>query len=89
MPGRVLIQVGELGIGPDRHPVIRRVTQERGWIVHSCTERPFPIPTPKPPFHVTVTVTPPFVPAELAPEDSTDTRRLGAQVAFSFSEGDG
>ena len=89
VPGRVLIQVGELGIGPDRHPVIRRVTQERGWVVHSCNERTFPIPAPKPPFHVTVTVTPPFVPAELAPEDSTDLRRLGAQVAFSFSEGDG
>lgn len=89
VPGRVLIRVGELGIGADRHPFIRRVTQERGWFVHSCTERTFPIPTPKPPFHVTVTVTPPFVPAEVAPEDSTDLRRLGAQVAFAFSEGDG
>jgi hypothetical protein len=63
--------------------------EERGWIVSRCAERVFPIPTPEPPFHVTVTVTPPFVPAELAPEDSTDTRRLGAQVAFSFSEDDG
>ncbi len=89
LPGRVLIQVGELGIGPDRHPAIRKVTEERGWVVSRCAKRIFPIPTPKPPFHVTVTVTPPFVPAELAPEDSTDTRRLGAQVAFSFSEGDG
>jgi hypothetical protein len=86
VPGRVLIQVGELGIGPDRHPVIRRVTQERGWVVHSCNERTFPIPTPRPPFHVTVTVTPPFIPAELAPKNSTDLRRLGAQVGFDFSE---
>lgn len=89
LPGRVLIQVGELGIGPDRHPAIRKVTEERGWVVSRGAVRVFAIPTPKPPFHVTVTVTPPFVPAELAPEDSTDTRRLGAQVAFSFSEGDG
>ncbi len=88
-PGRVLIQVGELGVGPDRHPAIRKVTQERGWTVHSCAERIFPIPTPTPPFHVTVTVTPPFVPAELAPKDSTDTRRLGAQVGFSFTEAAG
>lgn len=88
-PGRVLIQVGELGIGPDHHPAMSRVTQERGWVIHSCNERPFAIPTPKPPFHVTVTVTPPFVPAELAPEESTDTRRLGAQVGFSFSEDGG
>lgn len=89
LPGRVLIRVGELGIGPDRHPAIRKVTEERGWVVSRCAERVFPIPTPAPPFHVTVTVTPPFVPAELAPEDSTDTRRLGAQVAFAFEEGAG
>ena len=84
-PGRVLIQVGELGIGPDRHPAIRKVTQERSWTVHSCAERTFPIPTPRPPFHVTVTVTPPFVPSRLDP-NVTDTRQLGAQVAFSFTE---
>lgn len=82
-PGRVDIRVGELAIGADRHPTIGRLTREVGWVVHSCAERAFPLPTPPPPFQVEVTIAPPFVPAELDP-GQTDTRNLGAQVSFDF-----
>jgi hypothetical protein len=82
-PGRVLIEVGTLGLGPERTGVIRRVTERRGWVVDSCAERTFPIATPGGPFHVKVTVTPPFQPAALDPTLS-ERRYLGAQLGIVF-----
>ena len=62
-PGHVLIQVGTIALGQQRDGILGRVTQQRGWVIDSCAERTFPIETPGGPFHVKVTVTPPFQPA--------------------------
>ena len=51
--------------------------------MHSKGERTLSFPTPPPPFLVKVHVDPTFVPAKLDPR-TTDTRQLGAQVAFEF-----
>lgn len=82
-PGRVLIEVGTLGLGQQRDGVIDQVTERRGWVVDSCAERTFPISTPGGPFHVKVTVTPPFQPATLDP-NNFERRYLGAQLGIAF-----
>jgi hypothetical protein len=85
-PGRVEIRVGTLALGPEVNGVVGRETATRTWTIDSCAERPFPIPAPKPPFHVEVTVAPPFVPQQLDPANP-ETRWLGAKVAFEWSPG--
>jgi hypothetical protein len=82
-PGRVLIDVGTLGLGPENKGAIARVTERRGWVVDSCGERTFPIKTPGGPFHVKVTVTPPFQPAALDP-NNFEQRYFGAQLRIAF-----
>jgi hypothetical protein len=84
VPGRVTIRVGTLVIGKDKQPAMGRVTAVRRWQIHSREGRTFRIPTPPPPFHVVVEITPTFVPAELDP-NSSDRRHLGAQVAYAFA----
>jgi hypothetical protein len=83
-PGRVLIQVGKLALGQQRDGVLGRVTQKRGWVIDSCGERTFPIETPGGPFHVKVTVTPPFQPATLDPKNF-ERRYFGAQLGIDFT----
>ena len=61
-PGHVLIEVGTIALGQQRDGILGRVTQQRGWVIDSCGERTFPIETPGGPFHVKVTVAPPFQP---------------------------
>lgn len=78
IPGRVLIRVGTLALGDEFHGAIDRLTEERGWVVKSGLSRTFAIPTPRPPFQVEVTVSPPFVPS------AGDLRWLGAQVSFDW-----
>ena len=85
-PGRVRIDLGTMGLGPEKNGVIARITQSRGWVVDSCTERTFPIVTPGGPFHVTVSITPPFQPYALDPSLS-ERRYLGAQFGVTFVPG--
>ena len=82
-PGRVLIEVGTLGLGPQRDGVIDRVTARQGWIVDSCAERTFPMSTPGGPFHMKVTVSPPFQPAALDP-GNFERRYFGAKLGVIF-----
>lgn len=81
-PGRVLIEVGTLGLGPQNDGVIDKVTARQGWIVDSCSQRTFPLPTPGGPFHVKVSVTPPFQPATLDSR-SSERRYFGAQLGIT------
>lgn len=84
-PGAVTIEVGTLEFNDNRQPVFGKVTQERGWVVDSCAERVFDIPTPPPPFHVKVTITPPFVPREIDPvHNANEDRFLGAGIEYVF-----
>jgi hypothetical protein len=85
-PGRVRIDLGTMGLGPEKNGVIERITGSRGWVVDSCTERTFPIRTPGGPFHVSVSITPPFQPYALDPSLS-ERRYLGAQFGVTFVPG--
>ena len=80
-PGRVLVEVGPLARGPDGSPQLSSVTARRTWTVHSSTHRDFLLPTPRPPFRVTIHVEPTFSPAEFGVDD---TRQIGAWVSFGF-----
>jgi hypothetical protein len=82
-PGRVVIDVGTIALGQQKDGILDKVTQSRGWVVDSCAERTFPIPTPGGPFHVRVSVTPPFQPAVVQP-GNPERRYLGAQIGISF-----
>ena len=83
VPGRVEIDVGTLELGEQKNGVIDQLTERRGWIVAGCADRTFAIPTPRPPFHVKVTITPPFQPNALDPSNP-ERRYFGAQVGFGF-----
>ncbi len=82
-PGRVVMEVGTMALGQQKNGVIDKVTDRRGWVVDSCAERTFAIRTPGGPFHVRVTVTPPFQPAALDPTLS-ERRYFGAQLGIAF-----
>jgi hypothetical protein len=82
-PGRVLIDVGTIALGQQRNGILGRATQRRGWVIDSCAERTFPIPTPGGPFHVRVSITPPFQPSALDPKNF-EQRYLGGQLGIAF-----
>ena len=80
----MLIEVGTIALGPAAgRESSGAVTQQRAWVIDSCAERTFPIETPGGPFHVKVTVTPPFQPAALDP-DNFERRYFGAQLGLAF-----
>ena len=83
VPGQVTIRLGTLVIGEDKQPAIGRLTEVRRWVIHSRQGKTFTIPTPPPPFHVVVEITPTFIPGDLDPTLS-DRRSLGAQVGYAF-----
>ena len=82
-PGHVVIEVGTLALGPQKNGVLDHVTQGRGWTIDSCAQRTFPIATPGGPFHVTVTIKPPFQPHALDPTNF-EQRYFGAQLGIAF-----
>jgi len=82
-PGNVLIEVGTVKLGQQKDGILDRVTQRRGWTIDSCAERTFPIETPGGPFHVKVTITPPFQPNAVDPT-SQERRYFGAQLGIGF-----
>jgi hypothetical protein len=81
-PGSVTIKVGRLTRGPDKQPALGKVDQIRHWVVRAGRQRVFVLPI-SPPGRVEVSVSPTFSPKNYG---RSDPRRLGAQVAFSFSE---
>jgi hypothetical protein len=86
-PGDVTIRLGPLRWNDNRQPEIAHVTAEAGWVVDSCAERTFALPTPPPPFQAVVEIEP-FVPAEVDPVNNlSDTRSLGAGVSYVFEPG--
>jgi hypothetical protein len=75
VPGHVRIQVSALRKGK------ALTTTTRRWVIHSSRGRVFSLPTPRPPFEVTVHVQPTFSPSRFG---FPDTRELGAQASFAF-----
>ena len=84
VPARVTIRVGKLRRGRDKQPALGAVTDRCVFTVNRLEDRTFLLRTPAPPFHVDVRISKSFVPSELDPSYS-DTRRLGAQLEYSFS----
>jgi hypothetical protein len=84
VPARVTIRVGELRRGRNKQPALGPVTDRCVFTINRLEERTFLLRTPAPPFHVDVRISKTFVPHELDPNYS-DTRRLGAQLEYSFS----
>jgi hypothetical protein len=83
---KVTILMGTVKIGPDHQPAIGRVTATRTWFIHSDLQQTFVLPTPGPRFRVEVHVDPKFVPEELSPGTTNDSRVLGAVVTYRFSD---
>jgi hypothetical protein len=84
VPSRVTIRAGALRRGRDKQPALGAVTDTCTFTINRLEDRTFLLRTPKPPFHVDVRISKSFVPNELDPSFS-DTRRLGAQLEYSFS----
>ena len=80
-PGKVTITVGRLIRGKDKQPALGPVTAVLHWVVHSNKTRVFYVPA-SPPTRVEIRVSPTFSPHDYG---ASDRRRLGAQVAYSFS----
>ena len=84
VPGTVTVSVGPVAVGPERQPVLARVTERRTAVIHACQERlPLLLRTPGGPWRVEVAIEPTFSPRELDPS-LADTRQLGAVVTFGF-----
>ncbi|HEV8687540.1 MAG TPA: hypothetical protein VGQ84_09705 [Gaiellaceae bacterium] len=83
-PARVWIRVGELRRGKDKQPALGAVTASCTFTINRLEDRTFLLRTSRSPFHVDIRISRTFVPHELDPSQS-DTRRLGAQVEYSFS----
>jgi hypothetical protein len=83
-PGHAVIEVGALRLGKDRQPNLGAVQSTCRFTINRLELRTFLLPTPPPPFHVRVRITPTFSPSKLDP-NLTDNREFGAQVQFSFS----
>jgi hypothetical protein len=79
------IKVGTLVVDANRQPALGRVTEVQHGHLRQNSYQVFYLKTPKPPFRVTATIDPPFVPHDLDPR-SGDVRELGAQISFQFRD---
>jgi hypothetical protein len=80
-PGNVTITAGRLIRGRDKQPALGHVTTVLHWVVHSNKTRVFYVPA-SPPTRVEIRISPTFSPHDYG---ASDRRRLGAQVAYSFT----
>jgi hypothetical protein len=82
--GHVTIRIGPITIGDDKQPHVVTATSTKTFEIHSKQEIIVPLDVPGPRFRVEVTISPTFVPSELA-SDVHDNRELGAKVRYLFS----
>ena len=80
-PAQVVVRVGTVVVR-DKQPAMGRLYQTVRRTLEPCGIQPIKVLATVP-YHVDVTVSPTFVPAEIDP-GSGDVRELGAQVGFSF-----
>ena len=81
--GHVTVAIGRILIGDDKQPHLGKPTEVKRFDIHSKEEIPILLKAPGPRFRVEVTITPTFVPQQLA-ADQTDRRELGAKVSYVF-----
>ena len=78
--GKATVRIGPVGIGPDKQPRIEGVTETRRFLVPDCEAKGATLSPPKVPWRMEITVSPTFVPREIDPIGSSDSRRLGAVI---------
>jgi hypothetical protein len=81
--GHVTVAIGPIVIGDDKQPHLGTPTSVRRFDIKSKGERSLVLDAPGARFRVEVTITPTFVPQELA-ADQNDRRELGAKVGYRF-----
>ncbi len=81
--GKVTVQIGPVGIGPDKQPAIADVTQTRKFDVPDCQGNGATLSPPNAPWRMEITLAPTFVPKDVDPSKS-DNRELGAVLEAGF-----
>ena len=81
--GNATVKIGPVGIGPDKQPMLARVTETRTLKVKDCTANGVTLRPPNVPWRMEITVSPTFSPKEIDPTKS-DNRQLGAQLEAGF-----
>jgi hypothetical protein len=83
-PGHITVKLGPIVIGPDKQPHVGKPTAIKKLVIHSKQQKSVVLAAPGPRFRVEVAIAPTFVPMELAPQNSSDRRELGAVVNYVF-----
>ncbi len=81
--GHVTVAIGRMVVGDDKQPHLGKSTAVKHFDIHSKQETVVVLKAPGPRFRVEVTITPTFVPQQLA-SDQSDRRQLGAKVSYTF-----
>ena len=81
--GKVTVRIGPVGIGPDKQPMIRRVTETREFDVPDCQGNGTTLSPPKVPWRMEIALSPTFIPNQIDPTKS-DRRQLGAVLEAGF-----
>jgi hypothetical protein len=82
LPGQITVKIGPLGVDASKEPALASVTASETVYVPACGFRPVGLPAPKGPWRIEIEAQT-FVPAEIDPKHSSDTRSLGARVSFA------
>ena len=83
-PANVQVTLGRIRIGTDKEPHVALPYTIRRWTIHRNESKTVVLPTPGPRFRVEVAVSPFFRPHDLAPQRTSDSRPLGAEVTYQF-----
>jgi hypothetical protein len=81
--GKVTVRIGPVGIGPDKQPMIRQVTETRRFDVPDCQGNGTTLSPPNVPWRMEMSVSPTFIPNQIDPTKS-DRRQLGAVLEAGF-----
>jgi hypothetical protein len=80
-PAKIVVRLGTLVIGEDKHAAIGRVLQTRRVALANCTQQEVRLRTPRPPFHVDLQLHGTVRPSDYGVPDSRD---LGAVASFAY-----
>ena len=82
VPGNIKVTIGPIAVSSKKEPKIGRVTGSETVYVPACASRPVVFNAPRVPWRIEIEAET-FVPHEVDPPYSPDTRPLGAQVNFA------
>jgi hypothetical protein len=79
LPGEMTVRIGPIAVGEDKQPALGRVTASETRYVPACASREFVLPVPDGPWRIELEGET-FVPAEIDPQGTSDSRHLAARV---------